>query len=179
MDFNLNNNVNATKVLTQPQFKYNAPPEKEEPVAKKKTENPALNNLSSLIATAQTEKKKPADEVKEKLQGIGSELDDIEAYVNEINSQGEITVEESGKILNILKGLQARLDALEKEIQELASKYKLDDKEAEKQMGQMSQISLLNQLIEKQREQQKQNAPKVEETVKPAQVQTVQGPQAV
>ncbi len=155
MDFNT---VNTTKVATQPAFKNNPPPEVEAPKEKKKPESPAIASLSTLIGKAQTDKKTPEQEVKEQLDSIGSELDGIEAYVNEINSQGEISVEEAGKILGVLKGLQAKLDDLERQIQDLAAKYKLDDKAAAEQMGRLSQVDILRKQIEDQRNQDRLNS---------------------
>ena len=159
MSFDLSNNVNIPKVYTPSIIKpVEAPPEKELPVEKKKASSPAIDNLSSLLASTKNEPTKKETEVFDKLSGIDSQLTDIENFINEINSQGELTVEATGKILAKLKELQAQLDDIEKEIQSLSDLFKLSDEESAKAVGQVSQVDLLRKQIDAQRELQKQGA---------------------
>lgn len=168
MDFSINN---AAKIYPQQIIKDVAPaPEKEAPVEKKK-ESPVLNSLSAVIANAnKTPVESKEDQIASSLAGIDSELTAMEDFLNEFNAKGKLTMDEASKLLAQLDAMQKRLDEIEKEIQALMKMYEDQDKEASKQMNQISQVDLLRQQIEAQRALQRQGqsdaAPAVQESPK-------------
>lgn len=154
MDFNVNN---AAKIYPQPVIKDVAPPPEKEAPKEKKKDSPVINNLSAVIANAnKTPVENKEDSIMTSLTGIDAELTAMEKYLNDFNAKGQLTIEETGKLLAQLEAMQQRLNEIEKEIQELMDMYKNQDKEASKQMDQLSQVNLLRQQIEAQRALQKQ-----------------------
>lgn len=174
MDFNVNN---AVKIYQQPVIKETAPPpEKTEAPKEKKKDSPVINDLSNLLANAnKTPVQSKEDEILSGLTGIDAELTDMEAYVNDLNSKGKLSMDEASKALVKLKEMEVRLQEIEKQLQQLLDMYKAQDKIAAKQMDQLGQVGLLRQQIDAQRELQKQG----QEPVTPPEANVIQAPKAV
>jgi chromosome segregation ATPase len=155
MDFNVNN---AVKIYPQQVIKETAPPPEREAPKEKKKESPVISNLSSLLANAnKTPVEKKEEEVMNGLTSIDSELTEMESYLNDLNSRGQLSMEEAGKAIAKLREMEARLKDIEKQLQDLVAMYKAQDDEASKQMDQLSQVGLLRRQIEDQEKLQRQS----------------------
>jgi chromosome segregation ATPase len=127
-------------------------------VQKKKKDYPHFDNLSDVISNAnkpEAPKKGEKDEyagVVKKLNSIGSELDDIQSQVDAINAGGAASIDDVKSLLTRLQELKNRLDEIDSELQDIASKNRLKQEEAQKQQSQLSQVGLLRNQIDAQRD---------------------------
>ncbi len=146
MDFGLNLNVNSAASLSSSNVNASIIKAVQ---PKTSASSPAIDGLSNLLANAT---KVNEDPIKTKLVSIDNELSAMEAYLADLNAQGEAGMKDQAKILATLDGMAKRLAELQQELENLSSEIKARSAASRQQYAQMSQIDILKNHIDAQRE---------------------------
>lgn len=122
-------------------------------IEKKKASNPALDNLSKIIETAQDDNKKSVSpEVLKGLVDINNDLNQVEDSLNFIESlmsKGPLSLEDKKKVLDSLFEMDRKLQQVDKKMEEIVSLSKKDNKVSK----QIEEMALQSSLLRKQSEE--------------------------
>lgn len=142
----------------------------------KSVPNVALDNLSSLLADPSKvgTREDNTNSIKDKLLGIDQELTDMQNYLDNFNAQGELQMATTEEVLEKLMGMAKRLEEIQQELQQLAAESRQKGQDQKDQFTQLSQVSLLQQQIDAQREALKEQAKGNDAPSAPAVIQNAQ-----